>query len=174
MGVVEVEGLTDVDLLDVCNELAERLEVKSAAPEPAGVGKERSSGDSCHGRGCIGNEAAAAGIYGETAGGQRWNSWRGKMASSRLVSDPHRKYAHLPFSIKAQRVCVFFVLFFLSLFKHEFTTRNVFCSLNHQSESEVQQRCKTKDMLSIILTCSYPKANFAQLFIKCSHNLIDN
>lgn len=82
-------GLTDVDLLDVCDELAQRLEVKSAAPEPAGIRKERSSGDSCHGRGCIGNEAAA-GIYGETAGEQRWNSWSGT-TSSKLVSEPHRK-----------------------------------------------------------------------------------
>lgn len=99
-----MEGLTDVDLLDVRDELAERLEVESAAPEPAGVRKEGSSGDSCHGRGCIGNEAAAAGIYGETAGGQRWNSWTGKMASSRLVSEPRRKYVHLPFSIKSRCV----------------------------------------------------------------------
>lgn len=52
---------------------------------------------------------------------------------------------------------------------------NVFCLLNHRSESEVQQTCKTKDiLLSISLTCFYPKSNFAQLVIKSFHNFIEN
>lgn len=57
--------LTDVVILDVDDELGQRVEMKSAAPEPASVGKEGSSGDACHGRCSIRNE-------GKQRGGQRW------------------------------------------------------------------------------------------------------
>lgn len=75
-----MSALTDVVIFDVHDELGQGVEVKSAAPEPARVGKERSSGNSCHGRCYIGGKnegrqqtaAAAAGISGETAGEQRW------------------------------------------------------------------------------------------------------
>lgn len=40
--------LTDVVVLDVDDELGERLELESAAPEPAGIGEERSGGDASH------------------------------------------------------------------------------------------------------------------------------
>lgn len=74
-------------ILDVHDELGQRVEVKSAAPEPASVGKERSSGDACHGRCCIGNEgrqaaAAAAASRHRAAGEQQAdsgaNSWSGR------------------------------------------------------------------------------------------------
>lgn len=45
-------------ILDVCDELGQSIEMKSATPEPAGVGKERSSRDSCHGCCCITNEGS--------------------------------------------------------------------------------------------------------------------
>lgn len=35
-------------VLDVDDELGERLELESAAPEPAGIGEERSGGDARH------------------------------------------------------------------------------------------------------------------------------
>lgn len=40
--------LTDVIVLDVDDELGERLELETAAPEPAGIREERSSGDARH------------------------------------------------------------------------------------------------------------------------------
>lgn len=42
-------------VLDVDDELGERLELETAAPEPAGIGEERSGGDARHafGRWCI-------------------------------------------------------------------------------------------------------------------------
>lgn len=47
-------ALTDVVILDVHDELGQGVEVKSAAPESASVGKERGGGDSGHGRCRIG------------------------------------------------------------------------------------------------------------------------
>lgn len=40
--------LTDVIVLDVDDELGERLELETAAPEPAGIREERSGGDARH------------------------------------------------------------------------------------------------------------------------------
>lgn len=42
-------GLTDVVVLDVLDEVGQRGEVESAAPEAAGVGEEGGGGDACHG-----------------------------------------------------------------------------------------------------------------------------
>lgn len=38
----------DVIVLDVDDELGESLELETAAPEPAGIGEERSGGDARH------------------------------------------------------------------------------------------------------------------------------
>lgn len=66
--------LTDVVILDVDDELGQRVEVKSAAPEPASVGKEGSSGDACHGRCSIRNEGKRRGNSGADSGGNSWSS----------------------------------------------------------------------------------------------------
>lgn len=73
--------LTDMIVLDVDDELGERLELQTAAPEPAGIGEERSGGDARHalrslahspggkrgvgpGAGMVNEEAQASGIRG--------------------------------------------------------------------------------------------------------------
>lgn len=47
-------ALTDVVVLDVHDELGQRVEVQTAASESADVGEERGGGDSAHGRCRIG------------------------------------------------------------------------------------------------------------------------
>lgn len=71
-------ALTDVVVLDVHNELGQRVEVETAATESANVGKERSGGDACHGRRQAGRQRqqGVAGGGGVAAGGQRCEQLR--------------------------------------------------------------------------------------------------
>lgn len=155
-----------MDLLDVRDELAERLEAESAAPEPAGVRKEGRSGDSCHGRGCIGSEAAAG------SGDPRGNSRRAAVEQldredgkfqARERATPEVRPPAFQCKITARHKAV----------QTRIQHKGRFLLENQNQRCD--KRAKTKDiLLSIILTCFYPKSKFAQLFIKRFHHFIEN
>ncbi|RXM30651.1 hypothetical protein EOD39_7708 [Acipenser ruthenus] len=76
-------------VFDVLDELGQSDEMKSAAPEPAGIGEERGSGNACHGvtlniilygirnRG-TGSQAAAAAAGAEQPGEMRLEQQQGE------------------------------------------------------------------------------------------------
>lgn len=66
-------------VLDVDDELGERLELETAAPEPAGIGEERSGGDARHAFGA----GASTGAYGNRGGKQRLRVNGGGSAAKR-------------------------------------------------------------------------------------------